>query len=154
MIDLLPTILDLLDLPTPEVTMGQSLAPLLMGDVSWEPQPVILDEFEVDSETGEWSGRIEVIDGRWGASLAINPDAEAPAGRRRATPLLVYDLWNDPEALRSLHEERPDLVERYRAYLEKQLAAHRALAQRFTPSEGSALTPEQLRTLRSLGYIQ
>ena len=32
MLDVLPTILDLLDLPQPEVAMGQSLAPLLLGD--------------------------------------------------------------------------------------------------------------------------
>ena len=32
--------------------------------------------------------------------------------------------------------------------------AHQALAQQFTPGEESAPTPEQLRTLRALGYIQ
>jgi len=31
--------------------------------------------------------------------------------------------------------------------------AHQALAQRFTPGEEAPLTPEQLRTLRALGYI-
>jgi len=46
-------------------------------------------------------------------------------------------------------------VEHYTEFLEAQWAAHRALAQRFTLSgEGAALTPEQLRTLRALGYIQ
>ena len=50
---------------------------------------------------------------------------------------------------------RPDLVEHYTEFLEAQWAAHRALAQRFTRSgEGAVLTPEQLRTLRALGYIQ
>ena len=38
--------------------------------------------------------------------------------------------------------------------LEEQLEAHQALAQHFTPGEESPLTPEQLRTLRSLGYIR
>lgn len=68
--------------------------------------------------------------------------------------LLLYDLWNDPMCLRSLHEERPDLVEKYTKFLEAQFQAHQALAQRFTRGEGSPLTPEQLRTLRSLGYIR
>ena len=43
MLDMLPTILDLVDLPMPEVMMGQSLAPLLRGEGGWEPRPVILD---------------------------------------------------------------------------------------------------------------
>lgn len=137
----------------PEVMQGQSLAPLLLGTPGYEPRPVILDEFEVDPSIEEWSGRIEIIDGRWGASLEVNPDPDAPPTFRRDTPLLLYDLWNDPEALESLHEERVDLVEKYRGALESQLEAHRQLSERFTPSEESAPTSEQLRALRELGYV-
>ena len=56
--------------------------------------------------------------------------------------------------MRSLHEERSDLVEKYTAFLEAQWEAHQALAQHFTPSGAVALTQEQLQTLRALGYIQ
>jgi arylsulfatase A-like enzyme len=160
MIDVLPTMLDLLNLPEPEVMMGQSLAPVLLGTGGWEPRPVILDEFEMDLEAGVFRGVIEVVDGRWGASLEVNPeppdedDDEEDAQRRRPVPLLLFDLWNDPYCLHSVHEERPDLVEKYTAFLEAQWAAHQALAQRFTPGEQVELTPEQLETLRALGYIQ
>lgn len=154
MIDMLPTILDLVDLPMPEVMQGQSLAPLLLGEPGWEPRPVILDEFEVDQNTGEFRGRIEVIDGRWGASLQINLNPKYKPEQQRPVPLLLYDLWDDPECLYSLHEKRPDLVEKYTKFLEAQWKAHQALAQHFTRSEESPLTPEQLETLRSLGYIR
>jgi arylsulfatase A-like enzyme len=160
MIDMLPTILDLTDLPMPEVMQGQSLAPLLLGEQGWEPRPVILDEFEVDRDTGEFRGRIEVIDERWGASLVINGGIalrdRLPGVQplQRSVPLLLYDLWNDPECLHSLQEKRPDLVEKYTKFLEAQWKAHQALAQHFTRSEESPLTPEQLETLRSLGYIR
>jgi arylsulfatase A-like enzyme len=162
MIDMLPTILDLADLPMPEVMQGQSLAPLLLGEDGWESRPVILDEFWIDGETGELKGQIEVVDGRWGASLEINPNPEEQLKwllmrgslERRPVPLLLYDLWNDPLTLHSLHEERPDLVEKYTTFLEAQFEAHQSLAQLFTRSEPVALTPEQLRTLRALGYIQ
>ncbi len=92
--------------------------------------------------------------------MEINPEPpeededEEAALWRRPVPLLLYDLWNDPFALRSLHEERPDLVEKYTKFLEAQWEAHQALAQLFTRSESVALTPEQLETLRALGYIQ
>ncbi|MCZ6755926.1 MAG: sulfatase [Gemmatimonadetes bacterium] len=155
MIDMVPTILELAGLPEPEITQGQSLAPLLLGQEGWEPRPVIFDEFYGSSMSDTLVGRIDVVDGRWGASLLVNEDPLPPEENGRANPLLIYDMWNDPNLSHSLHEERPDLVEKYTEFLEAQFAAHRALAQRFTRSgEGAVLTPEQLRTLRALGYIQ
>ncbi|MHC4711351.1 MAG: hypothetical protein ACYTA3_13305, partial [Planctomycetota bacterium] len=74
---------------------------------------MMLDEFYVDQETGELRGLLEVIDGRWGASLEINPrppdedEDEEDALRRRPVPLLLFDLWNDPFCLKSVHEEHP-----------------------------------------------
>ena len=100
---------------------------------------------------------IEVVDGRWGASLWIGPEAEdeyhlgAPG---RPMPLLLFDLWNDPWCLSPVNEQHPELVEHYTAFLEAQWEAHQALGQRFTPGGEVALTPEQLETLRALGYIQ
>jgi arylsulfatase A-like enzyme len=158
LIDVLPTLLDLTGLPMPEAMQGQSLTPLLLGRDGWEPRPVIFDQFETDTRTGELLGTIEVIDGRWGASLMIGPepedDEQDAEWRRRPDELLLYDVWNDPFALTPVNEEQPDLVEQYRAFLEDQWAAHRALAQHFTPGGETELTPEQLETLRSLGYIQ
>ena len=153
---------------------GQSLAPLLLGNEGWEPRPVILDEFDVDPDTDELRGTIEVIDGRWAASLFIDPRPGAQAlplrGHHDGVPdkkaawkqrpqnvprLLLYDLWSDPRAFYSVHEEHPDQVEYYTAFLEAQFEAHQALAKQFTRSEQVlALTQEQLETLRSLGYIQ
>ncbi len=155
MIDMLPTILDLVELPMPEVMQGQSLAPLLLGKEEWEPRPVILDRFVVDSVTGEFSGRIEVVDGRWGASLEIHPDPDPKKEAvRRPVPLLLYDLWNDPMCLNSLHEDRPDLVAKYTKFLQSQWKAHQALASKITPSDESPMTPSQLETLEALGYLQ
>ncbi|KPK56022.1 MAG: hypothetical protein AMS21_13040, partial [Gemmatimonas sp. SG8_38_2] len=180
MIDMLPTILDLAGLPPAEVAMGQSLAPLLTGRQGWEPRPVIFDEFYVDWDTGEFTGTIAVIDGRWAASLSIEPeeepaededeesvkaedveddtgdDGEADEGEPEdeESKLLLYDLWSDPFCLNSLHQERPDLVEKYTKFLEEMWEAHKALAQQYSRSGEVPLTPEQLRTLRSLGYIQ
>ena len=153
MIDMLPTILDLSGLPMPEVMQGQSLAPLLLGGPGWEPRPVIFDEFEVDHNSGEYRGRIEVIDGRWGASLQVNPDPEKPE-EIRPVPLVLFDLWTDPECLDSLHEERPDLVEKYTRFLEERWQMHQTLGKRFPRLGASPLSPDQLQTLQALGYVQ
>ena len=102
------------------------------------------------------TGQIEVIDGRWVASLAITPQSQddAPPQERPRPRLLLYDLWFKPHYGGSQHEERPDLVDKYTKFLEAQFAAHQSLAQLFTRSDPMALTPEQLRTLQALGYIQ
>jgi arylsulfatase A-like enzyme len=160
-IDVLPTVLDLAGLPPPEAMQGRSLAPLLLGTGDVEPRPVIFDEFwrtrlwgmSVDNPTGELQGVIEVVDGRWGASLWIGPEAE-DEDWRRPMPLLLFDLWNDPWCLSPVNEQHPDLVEKYTTFLEAQWEAHQALAQHFTPGGDVELTPEQLETLRSLGYIK
>ncbi|MEE8368569.1 MAG: sulfatase [Thermoanaerobaculia bacterium] len=172
MIDVLPTLLDLVGLPQPEILQGQSLAPLLRG----EPQdirPVILDEFRVDEVTGKMIGNLEIIDGDWGASLEIAPPVEGveaafgrhsvPAGGRWGAvhpffedvpKLLLYNLKNDPFAKQAVNEANPDLVRHYGKLLLEQWEAHRSLAVQFGETEGTAIAPEQLRQLKALGYIQ
>jgi arylsulfatase A-like enzyme len=176
MIDVLPTVLDLAGLPAPEILQGQSLAPLLRGEEGWEPRPVVFDEFRVDAESGEWIGNIEMIDGRWGASLEIGPAPKGsettdpklgrhvvPAGGRWGAThpyfpeiprLLLYDLSTDPYAVHHVNDRYPDLVEAYRERLLLLWEAHRALSQKFQATGDVALTSEQLRQLRALGYIQ
>ncbi len=156
MIDMLPTSLELTDLPMPEVMQGQSLAPLLLGKKGWKPRPVIIDEFYVDKETGKLIGELDVIDGRWVASLGINPlpKSEDQPPKKRRPPLLLYDLWHNPYYGGSVHEKRPDLVKKYTEFLKAQWKAHQELAHRFTRSADVPVTPEQLKTLRSLGYIR
>jgi arylsulfatase A-like enzyme len=168
LIDLLPTVLELVGLPPPEIMQGQSLVPLMTGMEGWEPRPVILEQYQKDLASGlEW-GHIEVIDGRWGASLEIYPDIPdsvdfRPDGPQRAARLhdpdvprlLLYDVLEDPLATRNVNDEHPDLVAKYTQFLERQRVAHESVRQLIAPSEGQVeLTAEQLETLRSLGYIQ
>lgn len=149
LLDLLPTVLELTGQPRPGHLQGQSLAPLLLGRPGWQPRPVILDEFNADPKTGKLTGAIEIVDGRWGASLAVGEETIAGG-----PPLLLYDLWEDPYCLRSLHAERPKLAAGYKSRLERQLREHLALGKRFTRSDDGMLGNEQLEALRSLGYIQ
>jgi arylsulfatase A-like enzyme len=157
LIDLLPTILDLAGLPELDPTQGHSFGPLLLGEGGWTQRPVILDEFNVRPDTGEVYGTIDVIDGMWGASLKIGKalweETEKPENLRPA-PLLLYDLWSDPQCLRSLHGGCPELVNKYTKFLEDKLKEHRSLAKKFSRAAEVPLNPEQIETLRSLGYIR
>ena len=118
------------------------------------------------------AGNIEMIDGRWGASLEIGPPIASetahgrhafPAGGRwgavhpffpSASRLLLYDLWNDPFATRAVNDENPELVERYEKALLAQWEAHQALATRFGEAGHQTLDPEMVKKLQSLGYTR
>jgi arylsulfatase A-like enzyme len=167
LLDVLPTVLELAGLPPPEVMQGQSLVPLLMGREGWEPRPIIFEQYQIDLRNGLTTGHIEVLDGRWGASLAVYPEVDdtvdfRPDGIQRAARLhfpdkprlLLYDVREDPLATRNVNDRYPELVEKYTEFLLAQIEAHEALALHFTPGGEVELTPEQLETLRSLGYIQ
>ncbi len=152
MIDVLPTLLDLAGLPALAVQQGQSLAPLLLGRDGWRARPVIFDEFRGDTATGQLYGAIEVVDGRWGASMWIGPPPGGP--ERRPSPVLLFDLWNDPQCIAPVNEQHPDLVKKYTKFLEETWVDHQLLARKFKPGAKTALTPEQLERLRALGYIR
>jgi hypothetical protein len=162
----------------PEVMQGRSLAPLLLGR-DLEPRPVILDEFRVDEASGEMAGNIEMIDGRWGASLEIGPIPGGPGGTENADAsrgrhsfpaggrwgavhpffpdqprLLLYDLWNDPFAARAVNDEHPDLVAHYKSALDEHWHIHQALAKNFGEAGDKALDPQMLNQLRALGYTR
>jgi arylsulfatase A-like enzyme len=152
LIDLMPTVLDLTGRTKPDYLQGQSLAPLLLGRPGWKPRPVVIDELTLNVKTGEPHAVMEIVDGRWGASLEIWK--KSPGEEAGVPPFLVYDLWNDPWCLKSLHKERPDLVKKYTAILERTFREHQALAKKFPrEQERGAMGSEQLQTLRSLGYI-
>lgn len=149
LLDLLPTVLDLAGQPKPEHLMGQSLAPLLLGEKGWEPRPVVLEEVSVDRATRHLEGTIEMVDGRWGASLAVGPVRGAHPGPR----LLLYDLWNDPYCRRSIHDERPELTRKYTGLLETAFRDHLRRGKAFRRAAEQTVDSRQLETLRSLGYI-
>ena len=44
-------------------------------------------------------------------------------------------------------------MKKYTGILERRFREHQALAKKFPPRQGGALDPEQLKTLKSLGYI-
>ena len=153
MIDMLPTILELAGLPPADPSQGQSLAPLLLGEQGWEPRPVIIDEFYIDDEdTGEMSGSLTMIDGRWRAMLRVRSSAAGPPPEGAPPRLQLYDMW-DPLGGR-VNDRYPELVEKYTGVLEDVWSAHEMLGDRFSRSGDSLLTSDQLRTLRALGYIR
>lgn len=132
-LEVMPTILDLLDIqPNPEVR-GKSLLPLIGG--SWQGR-----------EVAYMAGGLEKLRGRrW--SIIFGQDR----------PVRLYDLAADPAEQVDRLAEEPELVaslvERYRAIRTVQLQAHAILAAG-RESPRAQLSPEDVEHLRALGYLQ
>ncbi|MGH0029114.1 MAG: sulfatase-like hydrolase/transferase [Myxococcota bacterium] len=134
MLDVLPTLLELLAVPVPEGVRGRSLLPLMRGE--WLPEVPIVSEgypFGHDLQS--------VVLGDWKLVRSL------PTGE-----LELYDLASDPGEQNDLADTRPEQRERLVAVLNGQLSARPAAspeeAQRF-----DGLPEETKQRLRELGYI-
>jgi arylsulfatase A-like enzyme len=88
-LDITPTLLDLLGLPTPGEYMGQTLVPFFRGETAQLERPIALDESRIRLR-GLILGRHKVIDDR----------------KRRVVE--IYDLVADPNELKNLYGSMAD----------------------------------------------
>ena len=167
LIDLLPTLLELANLPPATQVQGRSLAEALLAGTEPEPRPFFIDMPGTDFDTREMIGTLEIVDGRWGASWVINsrPLGEVPENRAhhgdglesqyaRSEPVVVYDLVDDPFCQRPVNGMQPELVDHYRRLLEAQRAQNLELRELLGGTGTTELDPDTLERLRTLGYIQ
>ncbi len=132
LVDVLPTLMDLLDLPVPESVSGVSFAQTLRGQelspgASYARSDYALDHFG-------WS-RLESLTTReWKYIQGSAPE--------------LYDRRGDPGEARNFILERPEVGEAMRKKLEAVARAMQTRQARETP-----LSDNRLKALRSLGYI-
>ena len=141
LIDVAPTILDLVGFPVPEALDGRSLAPLCWAeDKEREPaatrdaldaRPLILHRFENGQHL-------------WGAILGRWKLIEGPEGA------LLYDVQADPGETVDLHEREPEVAARLAAAIQ----AHRERGSRpLSTRTHVEIDDELLRRLREAGYV-
>jgi arylsulfatase A-like enzyme len=140
LVDVAPTLLDLVGLPRPEAMQGRSLRPLWERQPGFRPSPVLS---QVDSNVSRQQsyrlGAVKIVVG--------DPDAvvELPAERL----LSLYDLSVDPDEETSLHEDRAEQGVELSAQLERLLRMKGDVSE---PVEVE-LGEQTLEQLRQLGYL-
>ena len=136
-IDLLPTVLDLLNVPDRTPRSGQRLSPLLKtAQESVAKVPIIAETFRPESP----KDRKAIISDRF--KLILTPEDALEE---------LYDLDQDPDEQHNLVFDDPDTA----ASLTKILLAGLAEAEaRAAVPEQQTLSEEQLERLRSLGYVR
>jgi len=135
--DVLPTVLDLLGIPSDRALRGRSLVPLARGEAPAETVPVLGEthrpEARRDQRSLVFNGFKYIVDTGTGVEE-------------------LYALADDPGELHDLSGERPDVLSRLRATMSEQYA------QRFgpdvQPAERQALTDEERARLAELGYTR
>jgi arylsulfatase A-like enzyme/Flp pilus assembly protein TadD len=132
LVDVFPTVIDLLELDVPEAVDGRSLLPLLRG----EDQPVRFCYLEsmYPYLAYRWSPLRGVRFNRWKYILAPEPE--------------LYDLDRDPGETRNLIEAEPERARELKSNL--LVMAARISADR---SAESRMDPDEARKLQALGYV-
>ncbi len=134
-VDLLPTILDAVDVSPPETTHGESLVPALLG------RPLELDR-------GVYSESLyPLLHYGWSALRALRTDHHKLIDEPRPK---VFELKTDPQEQINLYTEAPAVSED----LEGRLASLREVIDRELGSSTRPpdLDPETLAQLQALGY--
>ena len=132
-VDLLPTLLRLLDAPVPEDLPGRDLRPAFEGPLAEQP---IYSESLFGRLNCRWSSLRGITLGNW--KLIQGAASE------------LYDLSADPLETRDRSAEDPERASRMRRLLDAALAR---MAPQGDTARPVALSPEQEERLRSLGYV-
>lgn len=141
-VDILPTVLELLDLPPPAEIDGRSVMPLVRGELD-EPRLAYADALNLEDShspgprlpEGQNDNLYAVRDQRW----KLIWHAREPSNSE------LYDLAADPEELRNVIGEYPEEVTRLRRFLEERDAL------RLEPAVDGGAGPDR-GALEALGY--
>ena len=133
LVDIAPTVIDLLGGEPPESWEGRSLAPALQGG-ELAPKPVI-------AHHNTPVGRMEMI---------LDGDLKLIRGGKDGLRTLLFDLSSDPDEHHDLSAERPAEVQRLASQLDS-IDAY--LDSRAVDASTRELSQEELDKLRALGYV-
>lgn len=150
LIDVMPTLLDFGRLPPPEGIQGHSLAPLLLKTAdarSWKRRPVVMEKQPLARGFPSALEAYAIIDGNWKLIYNKVREPERPE----------YELFEFPKDRldqKNVAAEHPEVVAR----LSKMINGWHSMASaaRLKPDSETTktLSAEELRRLRSLGYVK
>ncbi|MEO8430640.1 MAG: sulfatase-like hydrolase/transferase [Acidobacteriota bacterium] len=133
LVDVLPTIAGIVDLPLPREVQGRSLQPLLSGG-PWTERPVYAETYYANLHYG-WSPLTAIQERRYQFVESSDPE--------------LYDLSEDPEEWVNVLEKHPERLAAVRARLSALVGT---LGQQ-AKSAGHKSDPETVAKLASLGYL-
>lgn len=152
LIDVMPTVLDLLDVKIPEIIEGQSLAPLAKGQPFLRRAPVMTSRYaHVGARVGgvpeNRTDTFALLEAGW---KLIYRDKGKEAGINRVE---LYDRRTDRAEKTNVAAQNPQQVERMMAEIAKWMDAQKQIKKLLGPGGKTTLDPKTIEQLKSLGYI-
>jgi choline-sulfatase len=135
LVDVAPTLLDLVGVPAMGRQSGRSFAAAARGGAAPAPAPLYAESLVPLLHFG-WSDLRVVRDERWKYVQAPRPE--------------LYDLERDPFERQDLAAAQPERVRALRTHLQGLLAAEKSRA---SAARDPAVSPELLEKLGALGYV-
>ena len=151
LVDVMPTLLDFSGLAVPREAQGLSLRPLLAGGpvpVAWKDRPAFAEKQPTGAPEARGIGEsYAIVEGRFKLIHHVVRPPKAPEYE-------LFDFAADPLDQKDVAAANGEVVARLARLLEAWKRTARAA--RLQPDDELArgLSPEQLETLRSLGYVK
>ena len=152
LIDILPTVLDLLGLKQPDGIEGRSLAPLLSG-ARLAPLPAMSTKLALPTAKPggavpeNLTDTIARVEPEWKLIYRLQP------GRAGLKQVELYDRRSDRSDRKDLAAQQPEVAERMKSEVLKWIQREDAMKTRIGPGGLKPLDKATLDRLRSLGYL-
>jgi arylsulfatase A-like enzyme len=151
LIDVMPTILDLLDLKIPDMVEGQSLAPFARGQAFHRRGPVMTSRFASPHAHGmvpeNGIDTIAMLDAGW---KLIYREKGKQAGLNKVE---LYDRHADRGETQNIAARNPHEVDRMMTEIGKWIAAQKQIRSVLGAGAKATLDQQTIEKLRSLGYL-
>lgn len=138
-LDIMPTVFELVGLEQPESFAGISLMPMARGDERG-------DRIAYCESTLYGKDKIVWRTERYKYIYDFDPDAESRAE--------LYDWVSDPEESSNLIDSHPEIAQRLENELKSFARELTARARSMSQLKPVSLAPEQIESLKSLGYVK
>ncbi|MBM3985385.1 MAG: hypothetical protein FJ296_06820, partial [Planctomycetes bacterium] len=142
LLDLPPTLADLVDAEPLPSWQGHSLVPLMRGTAPPGDEPALSMKFSLDRKLGGALGDHETALYAEGCKLIIHHDHQKAS---------LFDLQADPGERHDLADERPEQLARLLAQAQRLM---RELPELPIASEVESRSEEKLQHLREMGYLE
>lgn len=135
-VDILPTVMDLVDLAVPVDIAGQSLRPALEG----RPDPNLPALAQIRLYSSDFYDGI--MRGKWKLLVDIAGDNHQ-----------LYDIQADPLEQVNLYQLEPQMVEQLRDEMQSMIATSIERGSHYSQDTAMGLTSGELNHMRNLGYL-